>query len=113
MVRYESTQKSLGYWRSKDDYVEWEVEVAKPGSYEVRALVACMEGDHGGNYEIRIGQDSSVLGGKIQSTGSWTVYKEQPVGTVTLQPGLQRISVHNRKDVGPLMKLRSLRLVAK
>ena len=113
MVRYETTQKSLGYWRSKDDYVEWEVEVAKPGLYEVRALVACMEGDHGGNYEIRIGQDSSVLGGKIQSTGSWTVYNEQPVGTVTLQPGLQRISVHNRKEVGPLMKLRSLRLVAK
>ncbi len=113
LVRYEASHKSLGYWRNKGDYVEWEVEVTKPGSYEVRALVACLEGDHGGHYEIRIGKDPSALGAKIQSTGSWSVYKEQPVGTVTLKPGVHRISVHNRKQSGPLMKLRSLRLVAK
>lgn len=113
LVRYEGIHKSLGYWRNKGDYVEWELEASKPGRYEVRALVACREGDHGGRCEVRIGEGPSVLGAEIQSTGSWGVYEEQVIGAVTIEPGIHRVRVYNRKQAGPLMKLRSLRLIKK
>ena len=112
-VRYEASRQSLGFWRSKGDYVEWEVEAAKPGQYEVRALVSCQDGDHGGRFEVRVGKNPSIMGATIKSTGSWDVYKEQAVGTITIQPGVHRISVHNQKQAGPLMKLRGLKMVAK
>ena len=48
----------------------------------------------------------------VPSTGTWKVCRELSVGIVRLEPGVHRISVHNGKPSGPLMKLRSLRLVA-
>jgi len=112
-VRYEAVHDSLGYWRSEGDYVEWEVEVTEPGRYEVRAIISCQDGDHGGRFEVRVGEGSLVLGATVPSTGTWKVYKEQPVGAVSIQPGVHRISVHNKKPSGPLMKLRGLKLIAK
>ena len=112
-VRYEAVHDSLGYWRSEGDYVEWEVEATKPGQYEVRAILACQDGDHGGRFEVRVGKGSSVLGATVPSTGTWKVYKEQSVGAVSLQPGVHRIRVYNRKPSGPLMKLRGLKLITK
>ena len=111
-VRYEASQDSLGYWRTEGDYVEWEVEASRAGRYAVRAVVACKQGDHGGRLEVRVDDGQTKLGATVPSTGTWKVYRELSVGTVRLEPGVHRISVHNGKASGPLMKLRSLRLVA-
>ena len=110
-MRYGASQDSLGYWRTEGDYVEWEVEASRAGRYEVRAVVACKQGDHGGRLEVRVDDGQVKLGATVPSTGTWQVYRELSVGTVRLEPGVHRISVHNGKASGPLMKLRSLRLV--
>ena len=111
-VRYEASQDSLGYWRTEGDYVEWEVEASRAGGYEVRAVVACKQGDHGGRLEVRVDDGKAKLGATVPSTGAWKVYRELSIGAVRLEPGVRRISVHNGKASGPLMKLRSLKLVA-
>ena len=110
-VRYEAAHDSLGYWRTEGDYVEWEVEASQAARYEVRAVVACQQGEHGGRFEVRVG-GQVTLSATVPSTGSWKTYQELSVGAVRLEPGVHRISVHNRKALGPLMKLRGLRLVA-
>ena len=109
-VRYEQVHDALGYWRTKGDYVEWEVEVAQAGRYEVSAVVACRRGDHGGAFEVRVDGGELRLSAAVPSTGTWADYRQISVGVVSLLPGVHRISVHNGKASGPLMKLRGLKM---
>ncbi len=109
-LRYESERDCLGYWRTSADYPEWSVQLGSPRRYEVRALYACLPREAGAPAEIRV-NGQSRLDFTIEPTGSWDDYAEARLGFLTLQAGEHRVTVHGEKPEGPLMKLRSLRLV--
>lgn len=110
-VRYEPQQDCLGYWRASGDFVDWLIDVPQPGKYAIEIEYACQESEAGGPFEIRIGDDPAVFSGNIQSTGDWSTYESKQIDEVYLPAGQYSIEFHNAKTEGPLMKLRSVRLV--
>jgi putative heme-binding domain-containing protein len=102
---------NLGYWSSADDRAVWTVDVAKAGTYEVWFDWSCA-GDFAGNpWVIEAGLER--LTGKVASTGSWDVYRQAKIGTLTLQAGPQEVVMRSSaaKVRGSLLDLKAIRLV--
>jgi hypothetical protein len=110
-LRYEADQDCLGYWRAREDFAEWTIELESAERYELRAEYACPEDEAGASFEIRV--DNMRVPGKflVASSGSWTTFVEKSAGFIELEPGSHVVSIHGYKESGPLMKLRSVRLV--
>lgn len=108
-LRYEGDRDCLGYWRSDDAYPEWAVALEDRGRLEVRLELACPAEEAGAAFEVRLG--GQVLRAVVPSTGGWDRFDEVDIGAVALERGRHRLTVHGHKGEGPLMKLRSVRLV--
>jgi alpha-L-fucosidase len=79
--------EDIGYWTSKSDYVEWKLNVAKPGAYAVSLDYACEPGSEGSEYAVIVGEQK--LTGKITATRSWRNFRTVKVGTIRIgQPGV-------------------------
>jgi hypothetical protein len=110
-LRYEPERDCLGYWRARDDFPEWELELAAGGPFELSVLYACAPEAAGATAEVRV--DGAPVGSfEVRGTGSWDDYASAPVTRLELDPGRHRLTVHGDKAEGPLMKLRAVRLVA-
>ena len=109
-IRYEANQNCLGYWRAKDDCAEWLIELPKDCVFQIELEYACHEEDAGGRFNLEFGNDETVEA-IVESTSDWTEFKRKKISTVKLVAGKHRILIHNLKEEGPLMKLRSLKLV--
>jgi alpha-L-fucosidase len=79
---------NIGHWTNARGYVEWEVTVTKPGTFDVELTIACTPGSEGSDYVILGGQQK--LAGKIQPTKSWEDF-------VTVKPGSLKI-----ESAGPM-----------
>ena len=110
-VRYEPEQNCLGYWRAEGDFVDWLIDVPQPGKYVIEIEYACEEAEVGGEFKVKISDDLLVISGTVESTGFWTTYQTKQIDEVHLPAGPCSIEFHNAKPEGPLMKLRSVRLV--
>jgi len=101
---------NLGYWSSEDDHVIWSVEVTRPGKYAVWLDWACEEGSAGKMFLLQAG--ANQLTGKVDSTGSWDVYRQAKVGAIVLPAGRQRLTFRSAKRIfNPLLDLKSIKLV--
>lgn len=49
------SQDSIVNWRSKDDYVEWDIDVLRPGRYAITLMYSCAQADIGSRIQIEIG----------------------------------------------------------
>jgi hypothetical protein len=99
---------ALGFWRDTD-HVEWDVEVTKPGTYDVAMEWSVDEKNAGNPFVLEAGEKR--LEGKIPSTKRWDVYRIQKMGQIELSPGAQKIAFKpNGKFPTALMDLRELRL---
>lgn len=110
MLRYEADKNCLGYWRKKGDYAEWLIDVPNSGKFQVELNFACQEEDAGGQFRVQFGENKQVQS-KVKSTETWSDYLQKELAVIKLDAGKQRISIHSLKDQGPLMKLRSIKLV--
>lgn len=110
-LRYESNRDSLGYWRSLGDEALWIVEIDQAGRFALELEIACAQEHAGGEFEIRIGEKLPVQTHQVKSTGSWDLYEAMRVGEFSLPAGSHVIRVRSQKKQGPLMKLRSARLI--
>ncbi len=72
---------------------------------------ACADSTAGNTYLVEV--KSGALTGKVAGTGSWQKYRNEKVGVVTLEQGLQSIVLRSRGPIKPqaLFDLRSVRLV--
>jgi putative membrane-bound dehydrogenase-like protein len=105
---FEPKFSNLGYWRSTDDRAEWELEVAKPGNYDIWLEYALPPGAGG---EFIVETADSRLRGRSETTGSWERYRTVSLGVMKLAAGRQRLTV--RPDGPPqeaLFDLKSLRI---
>jgi arylsulfatase A len=92
-VRYEPAEKknTIGYWMRKEDWVSWDFEVTKPGSYELIAMQGCGKGSGGSEVEFSIGDQKQSM--VVKDTGGFQNFVERSVGTYTLTAGSHTLSV--------------------
>ncbi len=109
-LRYEADQDCLGYWRTQGDFAEWAVEVPAAGTYRVELVHALDPAERPGAFELEV-QGAVVLRELAEPTDSWSDYGVQDLGVLELPPGHPRIALRSAKAEGPLMKLRSVRLL--
>jgi alpha-L-fucosidase len=80
--RYESGggKDNIGYWQNPQDYVAWEFQARKPGVYRVEVVYSCQAGAEGSEFTVELGNQS--LTGKSKSTGDWSKFATEKLGTV-------------------------------
>ena len=99
---------ALGFWRAGEG-AEWEVEVTKPGTYDVSMEWSVDDKNAGNPFVFEAG--ANKLEGKVESTNRWDIYRIKKIGTIQLDPGTQKVSFKARESFkGALMDLRELRL---
>ncbi|MBA4018702.1 MAG: dehydrogenase [Pirellula sp.] len=105
---FEPKFSNLGYWKSTADRAEWELDVAKAGTYDVWLEYALPPGA-GGEFVLEV--PDARLRGRSESTGSWDRYRTIALGPLTLAAGRRRLVV--RADGEPkeaLFDLKSVRV---
>src|SRR4029079_12596726 len=92
-------KNTIGYWTRKDDWVSWDFEIRKPGTFRVEILQGCGKGSGGREADFSIrGQTLSV---KVQDTGGFQNFVARDIGTVRLdQPGRYTLTVKTRTKPG-------------
>ncbi len=113
MVRFEPLphKNTLGYWVRADDWVSWEFEITKPGSFRVEILQGCGTGSGGSEVDFSIaGKSLPVV---VEETGGFQKFVRREIGNVTIeQPGRHTLTVKPRTKPGvAVMDLREVRLV--
>jgi arylsulfatase A-like enzyme len=113
MVRFEPLphKNTLGYWVRADDWVSWDFEIAKPGSFRVEILQGCGTGSGGSEVDFSIaGKTLPVV---VEETGGFQKFVRREIGSVTIeQPGRHTLTVKPRTKPGvAVMDLREVRLV--
>jgi alpha-L-fucosidase len=98
----------IGFWTRQDDWVSWDFELAKAGTFTVEVTLACEKGIGGSEYELAIGDQK--LAGKVAETGAWSKFVTEKLGTVKLdKPGKHTLSVKAKTKPGmAVMNLRSV-----
>lgn len=109
-LRYEAEKNCLGYWRQQGDFAEWTIQVPQKGDYRVEVELACAPEEAGGQLELRVG-DQRPVPTTVESTGGWSTFTTTQIRSIQLAAGDHTVAIGNLKESGPLMKLRSVRLV--
>jgi len=109
-LAFEDQYSNLGYWRSANDQAVWSVDLPQAGDYEVWLDWALPEDAPRNGW--RLETSAAPLVQKTLPTGSWDIYHQAKIGTVTLPSGPQTILVRSDGPItGDLFDLRSIRLV--
>lgn len=99
-------------WFTEADYVKWDAEVAKSGDYDVIMEWSVSDGSAGNPYVLEAnGKD--LLKGNVGKSGGWEDFKQEKIGTVTLEAGKQVIAFKpdpSLEDAG-MMDLRKLEFI--
>jgi alpha-L-fucosidase len=100
--------ENIGYWTNASDYVEWKLNVPRPGTYAVSIDYACEPGSAGSEYAVIIA-DQKVTG-KISATRSWRNFRTEKPGTIRIdQPGVVTLQVKPLSKPGlAVMNLRTV-----
>jgi hypothetical protein len=111
-IKYMKEWKAFGWFTAKDR-VEWDVDVEKPGKYDVFMEWSVDDKEAGKQFLLETKNDQLI--GTVGKTGSWETYKSDDVGEVNLEKGRQKIIFRSGADFkeGALLDLRQLRLVRK
>jgi hypothetical protein len=99
----------IGFWVNINDFVAWEYEATKGGSYDVELTYSLAGGK--GN-DIVIEYAGKKLTTTIQSTGTWYAYTTVPVGHVEAEDaGKLKMKVYcSKKTAGAAMNLKAVTL---
>ncbi|MSU34363.1 MAG: c-type cytochrome [Pedosphaera sp.] len=109
-LAYRPTLDVLAPWIVHEDMAEWQVEVARAGTYEVTVNLAADARSAGDFYSIET--EGSRTRGEVPDTGGYDHFKEQPSGHLTLRAGLNRVLLRpDGKLKQELADVRGLRLV--
>jgi len=109
-AKYESAggKDNIGFWTNAGDWVSWSADVAKPGTFAVEITYAAATGSGGSEYVVAVGDQQ--VAGKIAATGSWTAFKAETLGKVTIEKaGKIAVSVTPKTKPGlAVMNLQSI-----
>jgi len=109
-LKYEADKKCLGFWTSKGNSVQWNLDVKKAGSYSVVLTTACPGRSAGTPCVLTCGE--SKLQFEVKATGDWTAFTDETLGKVDLAAGACLLKiVPQKKPKEGVMNLRQIRLV--
>lgn len=110
-IKYMPEWSAFG-WFTAADWVEWDIEVNKPGEYEAYLEWSVSDEDAGKEFimETKDGQ----LTGVVKPSGSWETFKNENIGKINLSAGRQKIIFRSKTkfEKGALLDLRQIKLVA-
>jgi hypothetical protein len=99
---------ALGFWTDAD-HAAWDVEVSKPGTYDVMMEWSVDEQNSGHPFVLEAGPHRMT--GKAESTKRWDTFRIETIGQIQLDAGTQKVTLKPEgKFKGALMDLRELRL---
>ena len=103
-------QSSIGYWTRREGTAGWDVQVDKPGEFNVEIEFACEEPSAGSRIAIVCGP--SVLEWQVPSTGGWQQFQTVNLGRLQIAGGqMVNIRVEAREKPGlAVMNLRRITL---
>ncbi|MDB6030165.1 MAG: arylsulfatase family protein [Verrucomicrobiales bacterium] len=111
-VRYEpqTNKNTIGFWTRKEDWVSWDFEILKPGTFEVEILQGCGKGSGGSEVDFAVGDQ--VLPITVQDTGHFQNFVPRVIGKYALtKAGQYTLSVKPRTKPGvAVMDLRQVML---
>jgi hypothetical protein len=91
-----------------NDRAEWDVEVVKPGLYDV-SLEWAADGKQG-ERSFALVAGANRLEGKVAATGGKDIYRLAKVGQIELPAGQQKVCIQAGEASGPVMDLRKATL---
>ena len=97
--RYESGggKDNIGYWQDPNDYVAWEFKSRKPGVYRVEIVYSCQAGAEGSEFIVGLG--NQLLSGKSKSTGDWSKFTTEELGTLKIgEDGIYMLTVKPKAE---------------
>ena len=110
-VRYEPqpNKNTVGYWTKQEDWVSWEFEVTRPGTFTVIPLQGCGKGSGGAEVEFAVaGQKLKMT---VEDTGGFQNFKTRDIGQVKLPAGRHTLSIKPLTKPGKaVMDLRQVEL---
>lgn len=106
-------KNTLGFWSRAEDWADWEFQVARPGIFQVEALVGCGNENGGSEVEFRVAKE--VLKLTVPETGGFQNFEPQKLGQVSIAtPGRHRLEVRVvKKAKNAVMDLREVKLSLK
>ena len=111
-AQYESGdgKDNIGFWTNKEDWVSWDVSVAKPGAFTVEVTYACADGTGGSEYVVSAGDQQ--VAGKVEVTGGWASFKTEKIGALKIEKaGKVAIAVKPKTKPGfAVMNLKAIDL---
>jgi len=111
MLRYEPppAKNTLGYWVRVEDWCRWDLEIERPGEFEIELLQGCGKGSGGAEIEIAVG--GRPFRHTVEDTGHFQNFVPRVVGTVTLGPGRHELTIKPKTKPGAaVMDLRMVTL---
>jgi len=70
----------IGFWGDAKDYVAWELQVAKAGTFDVAITYSCAPGSEGSQFTVEA--NGQKLVGTSEPTQSWSTYRTDKLGTL-------------------------------
>jgi alpha-L-fucosidase len=90
---------NIGHWTDQNDYVQWPVQITKPGTFDVEVTWACEPGSEGAECVMKVGDQEIV--GKVEATGSWSDFRTETGGQCMVEKaGPLTITVKARTKPG-------------
>ena len=102
--------KNIGYWTNPKDYLKWELNITRPGTFDV-AVTYSVESDRSGSEYAVVAGDQSVSG-VAEGTGGWGGYRTVKLGQLEIaKSGVTTFTVKPVKmKGGSVMNFRNLTL---
>jgi hypothetical protein len=111
-VRYEPEphKNTVGYWTDARDWVSWDFEVGKPGTYRVEILQGCGKGSGGSKVDFAVAGE--VLNVTVQDTGGFQNFVTRDIGRARFdKAGRYQLTVTPKRKPGlAVMDLRQVTL---
>jgi arylsulfatase A len=92
-------KNTVGYWTLPSDWASWEVELARPGRYEVELLQGCGTGSGGSEVEVSLGEARFQF--VVVETGGFQKFLPRKVGILKVpQAGRATFALKPQKKPG-------------
>ena len=103
-------KNTIGFWTIPEDWVGWDLDVRKPGLYEVEIRQGCGTGSGGSEVEISLGDARRMF--TVMETGGFQKFMSRRLGTLEVKsPGRLSFEIRpRRKPGGAVMDVRQVLL---
>lgn len=99
---------SIEHWTDPDDFVAWDIDVTKPGKFDVTVSYACKSA-RTGQYTISVGDNKIDF--ETKDTGNWDTFSTVKGGQITLgEKGKYKLAVKQNSEKSQAINLKSVTL---